>query len=299
MSGINPTAAPAAAPTEAPVSSAPVSTPAPVTEAAPSAPAPLGDQAPSATSSGATSDTTSVSPQTTGPTSTPQSDTTATAQAPATPASNQFQPSLLEAAATPESAKPADAAAADATAPSEAPGETPSAPVKYEFKYPEGFDTSTLNSERMSAYTGILGEGKVSPEHGQKLLDMHLQELNTAAEKIAQRQWDVFNETQNRWRSEAQADPEIGGDKFATSIRTIMALVDQFGGNAQERAALLDAFKITGAGNNPSMLRFMHRAAQGLSKEAVPTPAPPPRMPQTRGRERGLSRYRESTPFKG
>ena len=242
----------------------------------------------------ATASTTEAAPAS----SAPAADTKA-APTPAAPKpSTGFQPSLLDGTTPTDSAQPAEAAA-DAAKPSEAPGETPPAPVKYEFTYPEGFDSSQVNQERMSAYTGILGEAKVNSEYGQKLLDLHLQEINTAADKIQQRQWDVFNETQNRWRGEVMADPELGGDKHGKAITTIMSLVDQYGGNAEERKGLLDAFRITGAANNPHVLRFMHRAAQSLSKEAVPTPAPPPRMPQSQGRERGLSRYRESTPFKG
>lgn len=216
---------------------------------------------------------------------------------------NEFQPSLLDSATQPDSA-PKPEGTADAAKPAEAktdaPGETPPAPIKYEFTYPEGFDQKEMNSERMSAYTGILGEAKVAPEVGQKLLDMHLNEANRIAETIAQRQWDVFNETNNRWRAEVMADPELGqrdpqGNMKA--ITTIMSLVDQYGGNAEERKGLLDAFRITGAANNPHVLRFMHRAAKALSREAEPHPAPPPRAVNGDPRERRMnSRYGTTTP---
>lgn len=149
----------------------------------------------------------------------------------------------------------------------------------------------------MSAYTGVLGEAKVAPEVGQKLLDMHLAESRTIADTIAQRQWDVFNETQKRWRDEVMADPELGGGNHQTAIHTIMSLVDQYGGNAQERKDLLDAFRITGVGNNPAVLRFMHRAGKALSREGVPHPAPPPRSPPADPRARRMnSRYGTTTP---
>ena len=280
---------PAAAPATA--------TPAEASTAATSAP-PAVNASVGETSANPLSPSSSPPEGSTGSSSPTESVPSTAAPTPAAPKPNGFQPSLLDGATPTDSAQPAEAAA-DAAKPSEAPGETPPAPVKYEFTYPEGFDSSQVNQERMSAYTGILGEAKVNSEYGQKLLDLHLQEINTAADKIQQRQWDVFNETQNRWRGEVMADPELGGDKHGKAITTIMSLVDQYGGNAEERKGLLDAFRITGAANNPHVLRFMHRAAQSLSKEAVPTPAPSPRMPQSQGRERGLSRYRESTPFKG
>src|SRR5215469_15700884 len=51
------------------------------------------------------------------------------------------------------------------------------APTKYEFTYPEGVRAEDMNSERMAAYTGILGEAQVPVEAGQKLIDLHLTEL--------------------------------------------------------------------------------------------------------------------------
>lgn len=275
---------------------APAAPAAPVVEAAPVAPAPVETVAPAPAPAAV--------------------DAAPAAEPAATPApeggeakpANDFAPSLLDAAAQPESPKPAEAAPSTETpagdkpadAKPDAPGETPPAPITYEFKYPEHIKPEDLNSERMSAYTGILGEARVASEVGQKLLDLHLNELNHAAESLAQRQWDVFNETQNRWRNEVMSDPVLGqrdAEGNLTSIRTIMSLVDQYGGNAQERKDLLDAFRITGAANNPAVLRFMHRAGKALAVEATPHPAPPPRSaPQDPRTRRMNNRYGNSTP---
>ena len=232
------------------------------------------------------------------------SEPAAAAEAAAPKPANEFQPSLLDAAAAPPDSAPKPDAAkegtADAAKPAEAktaaPGETPPAPVNYEFTYPEGVKPEDLNSERMSAYTGLLGESKIAPEVGQKLLDLHLAEIDQFGQRLAQRQWDIFNETQKTWRDEVMADPVLGGDNHGQSIKTIMSLVEQYGGNAQERQGLLDAFRITGAANNPHVLRFMHRAARALAVEATPHAAPPPRAPAPTGRDRSLSRYANTTP---
>lgn len=226
------------------------------------------------------------------------------ADKPADKPANEFAPSLLDQAAKAKedpAAKPgADAAAKDGKAPdakaadakpTDAPGETPSAPVKYEFTYPEGVKPEEVNAERMSAYTGILGEAKVAPEVGQKLLDLHLSEVKHVADAMAQRQWDTFNELQKQWRDTVMADPELGGARHATAIQTVMSLVEQYGGNADERKGLLDAFRVTGAANNPHILRLLHRAGEALAREAKPHPAPPPRSAALSGRDRGLARY--------
>jgi hypothetical protein len=244
---------------------------------------------------------------TSSPTETSSTSSEATASPTSSPdagkPANEFQPSLLDSATQPDSA-PKPEGTADAAKPAEAktdaPGETPPAPIKYEFTFPEGFDQSGVNSERMSAYTGLLGESKIAPEIGQKLLDMHLNETRTIAETIAQRQWDVFNEAQNKWRDEVMADPVLGqrdAEGKMPAISTIMSLVDLYGGNAAERQGLLDAFRITGAANNPHVLRFMHRAATALAREGTPHPAPPPRSIPGDPRERRMTaRYGNTTP---
>lgn len=271
------------------------------TEAPAAAPAPVAPVGESVSSTPVT---------TSSPTETATSSSEATASPSAAPAAakpaNEFQPSLLDSAtakpdsvSAPQEGSPAGDKPADAK--TDAPGETPPAPVKYEFVYPEHIKPEEMNAERMSAYTGILGEAKVAPEVGQKLLDLHLSELGQVTEAIAQRQWDVFNETQARWKNEVMSDPVLGrrdAEGNMTAISTIMSLVDQYGGNAAERQALMDAFRITGAANNPAVLRFMHRAGEALAKEGSPHPAPPPRAAPANDRERRANtRYGTTTPL--
>jgi hypothetical protein len=237
---------------------------------------------------------------------------------------NEFKPSVLDAAAAPEKpagdkpadkdAKPGEAKPAAAAKPGEAakpaepgkegaPAEQAPAPIEYAFTYPEGISADSVNKERMGAFTGILNEGQVKPEVAQKFLDLHLTEMGEATKRIqgelAQKQWDVFNATQTAWREAEMSDPVLGGARHNTAMRTVMGLVDQYAGDAAHRSRLLDAFRITGIANNPDFLLFMHNAGVDLTREAEPHPAPPPRTPAPSREQRGLNRYRGTTPANG
>ena len=253
---------------------------------------------------------------------------------PAVEPAKEFAPSLLDEAAKPtadakpgeaapatDAAKPADAKPSDTKEPAAKDGKAqdakpaePPAPIEYKFKLPEGVKPEdVLNTERMTAFNGILNEARVPPEVAQKFLDLHLdatKQLSAQIEdRISKRQWEVFEQTQKQWREQTLADPELGGSRHATAIGTVMDLLnaytqrDQKGQNprsadviAAERKGLLDVFRMTGVANNPEFLRFAHWAGDVITKEGKPRPAPVPRQQTPTGQNRGLRRYQGSTP---
>ena len=250
---------------------------------------------------------------------------------------HEFPPSVLDEAAKPTAeAKPGDAApakdaappadakpsdkkepAADAAKPGEKQAEAkpaePPAPIEYAFTYPEGIKPDDVNPERMGAFTGILNGMRAPAEVGQKLLDLHLGEVTRVAQEADQRalerQWDVFTAQNKDWRDKVMADPELGGSRHATAIKTVMGLIDAFslreqtGKNprsadtiAAERKELLDVARATGAVNNPTFLRLLHWAGDRIAREGSPRPAPPPRQQNPNAGNRGLRRYQGTTP---
>jgi|SRR5579862_64233 len=243
----------------------------------------------------------------------PAATETAAPAAPATPEppKNEFAPTLLEeAAAKPTDAKPEEKPGEAKEAkpdgekkpdgeakPAEAPGETPPAPT-YEFTYPEGIKPEDVSSERMTAFTSLLGEGedRVTPAKAQKLLDLHLAEVGQVAQKLAQKQWDVFQEQQRAAKEQVLSDPELGGSRHQTAIREIMSFIEQFGGTAEERKQLFDDFRATGIANRVSLLRMLRRAGVALAREGAPHSAPPPRSPAPTRQQRQLARYEKTTP---
>ena len=204
-------------------------------------------------------------------------------------------------------AKPGEAKAPDAK-----PAEPP-APIEYAFKYPEGIKAENLNAETLGAFTGILQELRAQPEAGQKLMDMHLAEMQRVAadveRRVSERQWDVFADQQRQSREAVMADPELGGSRHDTMLRTVMSVIDAYGlrkddngkprtadAIAAERKELLDDFRATGIANRASLLRLMNWAGNTFIREGTPRPAPAPRTPAADPATRGLRRYANTTP---
>jgi hypothetical protein len=222
-------------------------------------------------------------------------------------------------AAKPAEAKPSDKkepAAAEAK-PGEKPGEAkpaePPAPIEYKFTLPETIKPEDVNPERMNAFTGILQEVRAAPESAQKLLNLHLDEVTRIAheveQRVSERQWDVFAEQQRKSRDEVMADPVLGGSRHDTAIRTVMSVLDAYGlrdqtssnprsadAIAAERKQLLDDFRATGIANRASFLRLLNWAGETFVKEGRARPAMPPRAPNPSAQQRGVNRYRNTTP---
>lgn len=178
----------------------------------------------------------------------------------------------------------------------DAPGEKLPAPV-YEFKLPEDFKPEDLDNESMTAFKNVLGEDRVAPERAQQLLDMHIGEIKKVAGVLEQRQWDAFQNVTKTWRDETMADPVIGGSRHATAMNTVMNFVNEYGGDAADRTALLEVFKATGITNNRHFLSVLHRAGEAMSREARPHPVPPQRVAAKSMQDKRLGRYQNTTPM--
>lgn len=188
--------------------------------------------------------------------------------------------------AKPEPVKPVEAAPAPAVA----------EPIVYDFKLPENVKPESLNQERMSSLTEWLNGVKAPPEAAQKLLDLHIAEVNDIGNRLMQAQWDVFRKQQEEGIKEIREDPVIGGSRLETAKRTCASFIEQYGGSADEIRGIWRDLAETGAGNKPRIVRLMHRAGEALAREARPNPAPPPRNPQMTMDQKRANRYAANPP---
>lgn len=147
-------------------------------------------------------------------------------------------------------AKPVDPAAA-------APAE-PVAPVTLaDLKLPEGI---SAEDPAIQEFLKEAGEAKLPKETSQKLLDQHYAAIKKAAEAPLQ----VFRDLNQKWVDEIKADPEIGGTKLDSVVKPAVArFIDQFGGDE-----LRHALDLTGAGNNPAVVRAFFKAAQAMTESS-------------------------------
>lgn len=147
--------------------------------------------------------------------------------------------------------------------------------VKYEFKAPEGV---TLDEKQIADFTALAQEAKVDPAVAQKFLDAHFTALNAQAKSFVEQQGEAWKKTTDGWKAEVAADPILGANKVEVQS-TIARALDEFGSKEAR-----EAFDLTGAGENPAVIRMIYKMAQALS-EGTPTPMGKPagKAPQTFG----------------
>jgi hypothetical protein len=131
----------------------------------------------------------------------------------------------------------------------------PRAPEEYaEFTLPEG---TTLDEAGLSEFKSFAKEQDLTQEQAQKVIEFGGAKIKAMTEAP----YKLWAETQTKWQAEVKADPEIGGTKYEESVKTA-ALVFQpgeanpFVKSDAEAKALKDALNMTGAGNNPVMVKL-------------------------------------------
>lgn len=153
--------------------------------------------------------------------------------------------------------KPADDKPADK--PADQPADDK--PITYEaFKAPDGME---LDEAKVAEFSKLAAEAKMPQEVAQKFVDLYTAELKRLTE-APMRAW---TELQNKWQDEVRNDPVIGGANLEKNLAATKAGLSNLLG--EEAKSFFDALNITGAGNNPAILR-------GLMKAAAPhAPASP------------------------
>ena len=151
---------------------------------------------------------------------------------------------------------------------------TPTTAAYEDFKTPEGF---TVDEAKMTEFKEMAAESGLSQEQAQKLLDKHHEIVKETADQ-GRKLWDQLK---TQWHSEINADPDIGGKNLPETKRQIAKLIDTIAGkDAKETRA---AFDLTGAGDNPYVVRLLTKAARALGvSEGKPLPGTPGKQQQPR-----------------
>lgn len=119
---------------------------------------------------------------------------------------------------------------------------------------PEGFQADEAS---VGKFLEIANELGLSKEGASKLVGLQA-ELAKQASEAGSKLWE---ETQTQWQDQVRADPEIGGTKLQENLGVIAKLLDSHG-NAEVR----QAFDITGAGNNPAVIKFLIKVGKELGE---------------------------------
>ena len=176
-----------------------------------------------------------------------------------------------QAATTPTTeTKPAE------TKPAETAEKKPDAPVipdKYEFKAAEGAE---LDTKLIEAATPLFKELGLSQEGAQKLFDFY----NTATAAQAEASTNAMNAMRESWRGEVTKDPALGNgtDNLKPEVRANIAKAIEAVGDEKAVSAFKEAMDLTGAGDNPALIRGLNAIGKLLSegtlvRGAGPSPA--------------------------
>lgn len=185
------------------------------------------------------------------------------------------------------------------------PAEPPPAPTYEAFALPEGV---RLADDQVGKFTGLLGEYEqriaatpadahaATQELGQKLIDFYIAEQQNAQQRFARLQRDNWQRTIDGWVTQFREDREIGSNRQDTTLQRCAAMIDLYGGEvgAEHAQALRDVMTLTGAGNNPELIRFVNWAA-GHAVETARMVAASPR-PMSVGQTKATRLYRNSIP---
>lgn len=125
---------------------------------------------------------------------------------------------------------------------------------------PEGF---TSAPEQQAAFLEIMNGDMPSKERASALIKLQTEVL-TAASEANSAEWDKLQQT---WRDAVKTQL---GEKYQPTLASVNKLVTEYGS-----PDLVEAFALTGAGNNPAVINFLAKVAEKLTEGTFVLGSPP------------------------
>jgi hypothetical protein len=136
-------------------------------------------------------------------------------------------------------------------------GDKEEGPVEIDFEameLPEGTELTDVDKELLGELINFDG----TPEERASKLIAISQDMQQKQADATMEQW---MNTRQEWVNEAKADKEFGGEAFDANLLEIDKVVEKYGS-----AELREVFDATGAGDNPHVIRFLHKIAQDIGE---------------------------------
>lgn len=168
----------------------------------------------------------------------------------------------------------------------------PAPPPKYDpFTLPEDIK---LDESRIVEFTNLLSEletsGKASHEavqaFGQKAVEFHINEVKNAVENLTSLYQTAWDKQKTDWKDSFLKDPEIGGNRFQTTVDSALAFIKTHGGTPEQQEEFRGLMETSGLGNHPAMIRMLANAGRAM-QEGKPLAAPKP-VPQQKSKTQTL-----------
>lgn len=134
------------------------------------------------------------------------------------------------------------------------------APEKYgDFKLPEG---TKLEAAELTDFQTFAKSQNLTQEQAQSLLDRTLKTRTDTEASVVAKQQAMVKQLSTDWKTQTQADPEIGGDKLTATLATAVKARDAFGS-----PALIKILDDSGMGNHPEVVRFFAKVGAAMSED--------------------------------
>lgn len=125
----------------------------------------------------------------------------------------------------------------------------------YRLSVPEGLDAS---DPAVGAFAAAAAEAGIPPETAQRLVDAAGPEIV----KAMTAPYQAWKDLQENWQAQVRNDPEIGGAKFdRVVLPTIVKAMNRYGD-----PGLREALEMTGAGNNPAIIRTLYTLSRMVTE---------------------------------
>lgn len=139
--------------------------------------------------------------------------------------------------------------------------DTKANPFKFEeIKLPDGFTIDEPIAKGFVEVVNKFGLGRDAVGELVKLQADAMKGVSEAGNKL-------YSDMRDGWKKEITADAEFGGEKLAANLGSISKLVDEFGG-----PELRSQMDLTGAGDNPHMIRFLTKVAKAVQERPFVPP---------------------------
>lgn len=166
-------------------------------------------------------------------------------------------------------------------------------PTYESFTMPEGV---TPDGTQLGEFTKMLGEYELisKADHaatqklGQDLLNRHIADVKETVQRVTDGYVAAWNKQETDWLDAFKADPEIGGNRVNTTMKSVQEAVGKYAGTAEHTEEFRNFMETTKVGNNPALIRLinnMNGKIEGLlnkyereSSKPVPAmkaPSPP------------------------
>lgn len=164
----------------------------------------------------------------------------------------------------------------------------PAPPPTYDaFVLPEGIQ---LETDKVTEFTGLLAELEVSgkADHiavqafGQKAVEFYVNEMKKVLDDQTKQQLTSWERQRNDWKEAFLKDPDIGGERFQSTVDSALNFIRTHGGTAEQQTEFRNIMETSGLGNHPAMIRILAKAGSAMSEGAQLSASRPVSAPKSK-----------------